>query len=291
MNCRKFESQMELFLAEKLPTASMQECRMHLESCLACRELAHLAAREPIQIEPAETEEFVQAVLDKTSGKSCTQSHELLPDYAHGALSAASSELIRQHLENCHSCRQIHQTLKELKEELPGLAQMYPGSGFILECMRAFRQEQNQRSQSWIRPGTMWGRLLARPRLAWESAYVLTLLLFVLLKLSTLFPGLSQVEAISALQTKTAQIGASIADTIKEKTNEWWVSLTGGQNQLANVSSRKKEEIFSAIAAVTDGTQKYSRSTSNAVIRFPHSIWNGIASKVEKIFPKERTTT
>ncbi len=291
MNCRKFESKMELFLTEKLPPPSMQECRMHLESCFACRELVHLAARKPIQFEPAKTEEFVQAVLEKTSGKSCRHSHELLPDYSDGALSTASGKLIEQHLENCHTCQQIHQTLKDLKEELPGLAQMDPGSSFTWECMHAFRQEQNQRPQSWIKPGRIWSRLLARPRLAWESAYVLTLLLFVFLKLGTFFPGLSQVEAISTLHTKSTQIGVSIADIIKKNMNGWGLFLTNRQDRWAKSSSKRKEELFSTIAQVTDRTKTYTRSTSNAVIQFPHSIWNGIIGQVEKVFPKDRNTT
>jgi len=291
MNCRKFESQMELFLAERLPHASMQVCRTHLGSCPDCRDLLDLATRKPIQIEPAETEELVQAVLEKTSGKSCGHSHELLPDYVDGALSTASSELLEQHLENCHSCRQMHQILKELKEELPGLAQIDPGSSFTWECMNYFRQVQNQRPQSWIRPGRIWGRLLARPRLAWESAYVLTFLFFVLLKLGTFFPGLSQVEAISTLQTKSAQIGVSITDTIKKNINEWGLSLTDRQDRWAKASSKRKEEFFSTIALVTDKTKEYSRSTSNAVIKLPNSIWNAIGSKVGKILPKDRTAT
>lgn len=290
MNCGKFESQMELFLAEKLPPASMRECREHVDSCLACRDLLDLAKREPIHIESAQTEELIQAVLDKTSGKSCGYSHKLLPDYIDGAMSTASNELIESHLKNCRSCRQMHQTLKELMEELPALAQIDPGSSFTRECMHAFREVQDQRSQSWIRPGRIWSRLVARPRLAWESAYVLTLLLFVFLKLGTFFPGFSQAEAISNLQTESAQVGVSIVDTIKKNINEWSLSLTDRQDQWAKSSSKSKEEFFLTITFVTDKTKKYSRATSNAVIHFPHSIWNGVVDQVEKIFPKDRTT-
>lgn len=291
MNCRKFESQMELFLAEKLPPASLQECRAHLESCPACRELLDLAEREPIQTASAETEEFVQAVLEKTSGKSCRRSHELLPDYVDGALPTALSELIEQHLKNCHSCRQIHQTLKDLMEELPALSQIDPGRSFTWECMHAYKQAQNRRPQSWIMPGRIWGRLLARPRFAWESAYVLTLLLFVFLKLGAFIPGFPQAEVMSALQTKSAQFGISITDTIKKNINEWGLSLTDRQDRWAKSSSKRKEEFFSTIASVTDKSMQYSRSTSNAVIQFPHSIWNGIVNQVEKAFPKDRNTT
>jgi hypothetical protein len=291
MDCRKFESRLERFLTERLPPASMQECRAHLKSCSACRKLMDLAKRKPVQIEPVRVEEFVQAVLEKTSGKSCSRAHELLPDYVDGALAAASRELIGQHLENCHSCQQICQALEELKEVLPGLAQMDPGSSFTGECMDSFRRLQNQPAQLWIWPGRIWGRLLARPRLAWESAYILTLLLFVVLKLGTFIPGSSPAAAISTLQTKSAQIGVSIADTFKKNINEWSLAVADRQYRWAKSSSKRKEEVFSTIVLVKDKTRQYSRSTSNAVIRLPHSIWNGIVGNAEKILPKDRATT
>ena len=291
MDCRKFESQLELFLAEELPPALMLECRAHLESCPACRALMDLAKRELIQVEPARTEEFIQAVLEKTSGKGCAQAYELLPDYVDGVLATASRELIEQHLRNCHSCHQICRTMKELNELLPGLAQIDPGNSFTRECMHSFSQAQNQRAQLWIWPGRIWGRLFARPRLAWESAYVLTLLLFVLLKLGTFVPGLSPAATIGTLQTKSAQIGVFIADAFKKNINDWSLSVTDRRYRWAKSSSMRKEEVFSSIVLVKDKTKQYSRSTSNAVIQLPHSIWNGIAGKAEKILPKDRATT
>ena len=109
MNCRKFESQLERFLAENLSLASMQECRMHLESCETCRELLDLVTQEHIQIEPVRTEELVQAVLKKTSGKNCGLVHEMLPEHVDDKLEIASRSLIKLHMENCYSCQQIYQ--------------------------------------------------------------------------------------------------------------------------------------------------------------------------------------
>ena len=287
MDCRKFELQLESFLADKLPQASRQECRIHLESCASCRELLELAAQEPIQIGPARTEEFVQAILEKTSGRSCGQAHELLPDCVDGVLAAASGELIGQHLENCRSCQQIHQTLKDLKEVLPGLAQMDPGSSFTSECMDSLRRLQNQPAPSKVWSGRIWSRLLSRPRMAWESAYVLTLLFFVLIKLFAFIPGLSQIEAISALHSKSIRVSVSTAGNIKEHLSEWSMSLTDRQDRWETASSKSKEEIFSTIKLMSDKTRQYSRSTSNAVIRLPRSIWNEIGNQVEKILPKD----
>jgi hypothetical protein len=181
--------------------------------------------------------------------------------------------------------------MKELKEVLPGLAQIDPGSAFTWKCMQAFRQMQTQHSQSWIWFRTIWERLLTRPRIAWESAYILTLLFFVLLKLGSFFPGLLQVEAISTLQTKSAQMGVSITEIIKKNRYEWGLSLTDMQDRWVKASSKGKEEFISTIALVTDKTKEYSRSTSNAVIKLPYSIWNAVENKAEKILPKEKTAT
>ena len=289
MNCRKFESQLEWFLTRKLPPASMLQCRAHLESCSRCRELLDLASREPVPIEPAHTEDLVRTVLEKTSGQSCRRAHEWLADYVDGALAATPAELMERHLANCHSCRQIYRIMRELKEALPGLAHMDPGNGFTLECMHAFRRLPNRRSLSKSPAGRIWQRWLVRPRLAMESAYVLTLLLFVLIKLFAFIPGASRVEVVSDLQSKSIQVSVSMAGAIKEHLNEWRLSLTERRDQWAKASSKNEEEIFSTLRFMGNKTRQYSRSTANAVIELPRSIWNVIGTQVEKILPKDGT--
>jgi hypothetical protein len=287
MNCRKFESQLESFLTGRLPPGSMKECRAHLESCDTCRELLDLASLESAPSGPVRTEELLQAVLKKTSGQSCAHSHEWLADYVDGALAATSRKLMEQHLENCRSCRQICRIMGELKETLPGLAQIDPGDGFTLECMDSFRRLQNQRFMA----RGIWERLLVRPRLAMESAYVLTLLLFVLIKLFAYVPEASRVEAVYALHANAAQVTVSVADTVRNHFNQWGQSLMHSQDRWLRASSISKREFISALSLITDKTRRYSRATSNAVMKFPNTIWNGLADQFERILPKDKPTT
>jgi len=291
MNCRKFESLLELYLAGKLSKDSVQECRVHLNCCAACRELLNLASHEPLQIDPSRSEELIQAVLEKTSGRNCGQVLELLPDRVDGSMAREFADLVDRHLENCCSCQKLFQTMKELKEVLPTFSQMDPGSTFTRECMQAIGKLQIQPPQPGFSSGRIWHWLLVRPRLAWQSAYVLTLLLFIFIKVFAIIPGLPFEEAAGDLHARSARFGASMATTLKENSGGCIAELANQQDRWANVASRGKEGLYSSILLITDKTKEFSRSVSSRIIRLPHSTWNGIADKWEKIRPKYKSAT
>jgi predicted anti-sigma-YlaC factor YlaD len=291
MNCRKFESQLELYLAEKLSYDSVQECRIHLNSCAACRELLDLASKAPLKIDPAGSEELIRAVLEKTSGKNCDKVLELLPDRVDGSMAKDSADLVDRHLENCGSCQNLFRTMKELKEVLPSFSQMDPGSAFTRECMQAIGRLQNRPPQPGFSSGGIWHWLLVRPRLAWQSAYVLTLLFFIFIKVFAIIPGLNFAEAADDLHSRSARFGVSMASTLKVNSGGWTAALTDQQDRWANAASRGKEELLSSILLMTDKTREFSQSASSIIIRLPHSTWNGIADKWEKIRPKYRSAT
>ena len=291
MNCRKFESLLELYLAGKLSKDSIQECRVHLNGCAACRELLNLASQEPLQVDPSRSEELIQAVLEKTSGKNCGQVLELLPDLVDGSMAKDFADLVDRHLENCGSCQKLFQTMKELREVLPTFSQMDPGNTFTRECMQAIGKMQTQPPQPRFSSGKIWHWLLVRPRLVWQSAYVLTLLLFILIKVFAVIPELPFEGAAGDLHARSARFGVSMASTLKENSGGWIAALTDQQDRWANATSRGKEELYSSILLMTDKTKEFSRSASSMIIRLPHSTWNGIADKWEKIRPKYKSAT
>ncbi len=286
MNCQKFEFQLESFLAKRLPPTSMRECMAHLESCAACVELLDLMQREFIRTEPAQSEELVQAVLGKTIGKSCNQAHELLPDHVDGVLSGAQRALIEQHLARCSSCQQIYLTLTELKKELPNLAEMDPGRGFSWRVMQATRQLDRVTPHGRFWSNQMWQRLLYRPRLAWEAAYTLTLLLFALSRLLTFIPDWPSSESISSLQAKPAQVWESTASSVKKDLVKCRTSLAVNQDRWTIASSESKNEFLKAMNFVANKTGQYWKSVSITVFMMQNSIWNGITGRVEDIWLK-----
>lgn len=290
MNCRKFESQLEWFLAEKLSSDSMHECRVHLESCSECRELLDLAEREVIQAESPQEEELVQAVLKNTSGGSCSEAHELLPDYVDGVMTRASSGLVKQHLEYCSSCQQIQRTMKELKEELPGLVEIDPGSSFTSECIRAIRQMDNRAFFMRPRHNRFWYRWIARPRMAWEAAYAMTLLLFFSYKILAIISGWSSVDTVRLFPDKSAQVFVSAATIIQEDLTECRLLLANGQDRWQKSSSERKKELSATISGTADRTKQYWQSISNGAIQLRHSIWNGIVDKLNNDGPGNGAT-
>lgn len=286
MNCRKFESKLEQFLTETLSPVSMQECRAHLESCSSCRELYFWAAKESVVVEPSLEEDLIQSVLKKTSGGSCGQAHELLPDFVDNELSPVQRELVDRHLEKCSSCQQICKTMEELAEELPCLAEIDPGKSFTAECLLTFQSFENRFRPQKPMFNLIWSRLLARPRFAWEAAYVLTLAFFIIFKTLAFIPGQSPAESNNNLQVIPAQAYVSVAGAIEEQYGKLRVSVNTSQTRWLEASLKGKTELFSAISWVSDKTGQYWRSASVVAVDLPRSIWNGVVSTFEGIFQK-----
>jgi hypothetical protein len=286
MNCQKFEFQMESFLAKRLPSTSMRECLAHLESCAACGELLDLMQREFIRPDPAQSEELVQAVLGKTIGKSCSQAHELLPDHVDGVLPGVQRALLERHLEHCSSCQKIHAILIEFKEDLPNLAEMDPGRGFSWRVMQATRQADRLTPHESFWSNQIWHRLLYRPRVAWEVAYTITLLLFAFSRLLIFFTGWPSLESISSLQAKPAQVWISTASGVKRDLVKCSMSLAVKQDRWISVSGESRNQFSKTMIFMACKSEQCWKSASNAVLQMQNTIRNGFANQIDDIWPK-----
>lgn len=284
MNCRKFELRLERFLTGALSPASMRECREHLKSCVVCSKMLDSTKQERTWIKSDLDEGLVQAILEKTSGKGCNRAHELLPDHVDNNLAPAPRALIEQHLENCRSCKQIYETLEELTVHLPSLAEINPGDGFTAEFMRTVRRLEDRERPGKIRAGLRWKRLFARPRFAWEAAYVFTLLLFALLKFTAFIPGLSLKEPIDTLHAESAKVFTSAARTVKEDARRCGESVSAIQDRWTGITIRSGKVISDSIIATAGKTKQYWRNQSSAVSQLSISIWNGMVGLVDSLF-------
>jgi len=125
-----------------------------------------------------ECEDFVLAILDRTSGPVCPRVESNLWDFAGGDLGSEESQLITLHLDHCAGCRMLAEDLAELQEVLPSIVEIEPGRSFTGEVVartsgrRRFYPDLPTRMHAW------WNQVVQRPLFSLEAAYLATLLLF-----------------------------------------------------------------------------------------------------------------
>jgi hypothetical protein len=110
---------------------------------------------------------------------------------------AADAALLESHLEHCAACAAIARSLAVAAETLPSLAAFDPGPSFTAAVLAATsRAEAEELRHVRIKPhatyvgasaahvaeriATLWNSWLARPRFAFEVAYVATILILVI---------------------------------------------------------------------------------------------------------------
>jgi len=172
MDCNDFLKHVEGFLNGELPAFERREAEAHLAACASCRRLAAPPVEPP--------GDLTGSILALTSGSPCGQSEHLLCDHVDGASAPADAELMRQHLEHCADCAALARVLVRMSETLPELAEVEPDPAFLPDVLRATlpaRVRAGRRLAAW---SESWRRLLQRPRIAWEGAYLGTIVMVLL---------------------------------------------------------------------------------------------------------------
>lgn len=177
MDCRTFHDRLEDFLDGKLSPDEHRAVEEHLRACADCRELDRLVNVDlnlpAVEPPPGLTE----AILRRTSGSPCERSRQMLCDYVGASLGPVDAELVRLHVEGCEDCRKLAAVLLRLSEELPLLAELQPDARFVDDVL-SMTLPLGTRLSRWL-SGT-WKSLAQRPRLAWEGAYVGTIVLLMI---------------------------------------------------------------------------------------------------------------
>ena len=169
MDCRELETLLEALLDGELDEPRRRRCARHLEGCPDCRELA-----EPFAVVATPPEDLVDVVLARTSGSPCGQAESLLGGWLDGELAAAERQLMGAHLDSCGDCRALAAAMTRLGAELPQLAELRPGPGFV-EAVLAATLPVRVRLRRWW--AAIWPRWVGRPRFASEAAFVATMVL------------------------------------------------------------------------------------------------------------------
>jgi hypothetical protein len=123
-------------------------------------------------------------VLERTSGPACDRARELLCAAADGTADPLDEELLRSHLEDCQGCSALAVALDRLGRDLPTLAQLDPGPGFVTAVLEATLPPRTCRARFADRFRRAWEGLVARPRIAWEAGYVGSVAVWLLMSLA-----------------------------------------------------------------------------------------------------------
>lgn len=213
--CRRFEAQLERWLAGALESRASEAAAAHLAGCAACRELVELMMLD------AAACDLTSGVLAVTTGSVCDRAEEQLPPFVAGELTTAERQLVALHLDSCSSCRALIEVLQAAHAELPRLREIPPPAGFADAVVAAVHARKRQRApalpatarshtapfdlrlQRWLR--SLPPRLLARPRFASELAYTLTVLGILTLHTIAAIAGTPPRELLGRARSQTAQ--------------------------------------------------------------------------------------
>lgn len=121
-------------------------------------------------LDPEAASDLTRVILARTSGSPCQRLQTLACDFVDGELDEGQGSLVRAHLEHCKACSVLVATLGEMKSILPALAQVDPGPWFTQRILRATLRAPRREFGFELR-GT-WSKLLHRPRIALEAAYL-----------------------------------------------------------------------------------------------------------------------
>jgi hypothetical protein len=143
---------------------------------------------------PAERRAMTSAVLARTTGSACQRALTLIGGQPDSPIDNQTTTLIAGHLEQCAACRAVAQTLAETRAVLATLAEIEPAADFATGVVAATSGRRAvSRRVPWVWPVERWAwvgtcrewaastreRVLARPRLSLEAAYLATVLLVI----------------------------------------------------------------------------------------------------------------
>jgi len=180
MDCTGFENLLGSLLEGKLRGAERRQAETHLAGCPRCQGLhALLGDEKPILDAPAD---LTRSILERTSGRPCRSAAEQSCDFVDGKLEETDRQLLELHLAACAECGALVGALRHLAVDLPPLAHLQPDPRFVGDVVAATVARPAARPRT--RGLETWSRLLVRPRLSWEVAYVGAMLLWVVFGVS-----------------------------------------------------------------------------------------------------------
>jgi hypothetical protein len=199
-------------------------------------------------------------VLARTSG-GCGRVRELLAGRPDTALADIDAHLVGGHLAGCAACSEMAVVLDAARLELASLAMLEPGPGFVEGVLErtSRRAAQPTLTDRWR---GVWERLVSRPRLAWEVAYVATLCWLV-------FFG----PSVSALEWTTARVATvarehvpSKLDALGDAFEEWRATVSAELGTASTAVEQRRGSWFESAAITFEKSLAWVQQTAVALL-------------------------
>lgn len=173
MICDRIIARMDALVDGALTGPERDEILGHVEACVECHDLlTALAATRAAPEDPG----LADAIVARTSGSTCVSARERLVARVDGELDALDVELVDGHLRKCTECAALVRALEWAAQALPRFAEIDPGPAFLARVL-ARTSRDPRRTPLGSRITAILARLLDRPRVAWEGAFVATVIL------------------------------------------------------------------------------------------------------------------
>jgi anti-sigma factor RsiW len=116
--------------------------------------------------------DLTRSILSRTSGSSCQRLQELACDFVDGLLDEPRTTLVRSHLDHCAACASLVKALELSADVLPALAQADLGPWFAQRVLQATTRAPRESARRPYDLRAAFIRLMHRPRIAVEAAYL-----------------------------------------------------------------------------------------------------------------------
>ena len=237
MNCDRFEARLDDYLDGRLSEIERRAADEHLAQCDVCtallRTLGDMLASLPTAAMPGPLPDasLTRTIVERTSGSPCERAQGFLVELVDGALGSEETGLVRSHLEHCTRCPALHGALQWLGHELPAMAEIDPGPAFtraVVANTAGRPVAQTQRGPAGREAAAdWWARVVARPRFAWEAAYVALLVLVGLFGTSVSpFRGVPS-RALAIVQLDPRSAARAVYDGVDTAGRHAWDASAG----------------------------------------------------------------
>lgn len=302
MNCLDFLDRLTDLAAGRGAPAEREEAERHAAACSACADLlrdARLAAAardkpgaqrfdarewmngegEP-SLEAGEADDLLAAVLEQTAGSACGRAEQLLCESMFPGLEDEHEEerkfdaqLVAAHLEHCAACSALAESLRVASAVLPAFREVDPGPSFTAAVFSA-----TTRATPAPRPGLLvgwWRQWVARPRFAFELAYVATLLLVLIVG-----------NPAATLQAASARTVSAAAAGIERARTAWPAAVPTLE---VPQGIRALNEVAGEALARTPGLRDTMDGIWRQAARFWTSAWGWLSDATASLFTNVTT--
>lgn len=285
-DCRIIESMLPMYVADLLDSGRRQIVDAHLVECAQCeRKLAEmLGAGQPMN--PDEADRFVTSVVDRTSGSVCRRAREFLSRQGDGELDETTRALLEGHTEHCAGCRRFDAELEQLLSELPKMLELQPDAAFTRDVLLMTSRCPEPAISRWRRLAGSMDRLLLRPRIAWEAATTMTVILLLTLRLSgtpihAIQPPIFDGRPISRVYSGTEEI---VKNVRRQVTEEGIGKSRGFLQKIEDYMEKYKQKTMLSVERAKDAGRVFR--TSMAERRIEPAVmevvgwWNSMAGYI-----------